>query len=162
VLDEPTTGVDPVSRRDFWKLLARLQREGLTLLLTTPYLDEAERCARVALIDQGRVLTVDSPDALRAAEKGVMVEVVAEPRRAAVDLLRAAPGVAEVEVFGERLHASLPEEAPARAAAAAEALAARLRGAGFAVHTARPTIPSLEDVFIGRIRAREANVEVNP
>ena len=92
VLDEPTTGVDPVSRRDFWKLLARLQREGLTLLLTTPYLDEAERCARVALIDQGRVLTVDSPDALRAAEKGVMVEVVAEPRRAAVERAARGPG----------------------------------------------------------------------
>ncbi len=162
VLDEPTTGVDPVSRRDFWRLLARLQREGLTLLLTTPYLDEAERCARVALIDQGRVLTVDRPDALRAAEKGVMVEVVAEPRRAALDVLRAAPGVAEVEVFGERLHASLPGEAPARRAAVAEALAARLREAGLAVHSARPTTPSLEDVFIGRIRAREANVEVNP
>ena len=120
VLDEPTTGVDPVSRRDFWKLLARLQREGLTLLLTTPYLDEAERCTRVALIDQGRVLTVDAPDALRAAEPGVMVELVAEPRREAVAVLRAAPGVAEVEVFGERLHASLPGEPPARAAAAAE------------------------------------------
>jgi ABC-2 type transport system ATP-binding protein len=162
VLDEPTTGVDPVSRRDFWRLLARLQREGLTLLLTTPYLDEAERCARVALIDQGRVLTVDRPDALRAAEKGVMVEVVAEPRRAALDVLRAIPGVAEVEVFGERLHASLPEEAPGRAAAAALSLAARLREAGLAVHSARPMTPSLEDVFIGRIRAREANVEVNP
>jgi ABC-2 type transport system ATP-binding protein len=164
VLDEPTTGVDPVSRRDFWKLLARLQREGLTLLLTTPYLDEAERCARVALIDHGRILTVDAPDALRAGERGVMVEVVAEPRRDAVASLRAAPGVAEVEVFGERLHARLPDEAPARAAAAAESLAARLRGAGLAVHSARPTTPSLEDVFIGRIRAREAQaaVEVNP
>ncbi len=164
VLDEPTTGVDPVSRRDFWRLLARLQREGLTLLLTTPYLDEAERCTRVGLVDEGRVLTVDRPDALRAAEKGVMVEVVAEPRREAVSVLRGAPGVAEVEVFGERLHASLPDEAPAGAAAAAEALAARLRGAGLVVHSARPATPSLEDVFIGRIRAREAaaTVEVNP
>ena len=67
-----------------------------------------------------------------------------------------------MEVFGERLHASLPEEAPAGAAAAAEALAARLREAGLAVHSARPTTPSLEDVFIGRIRSREPNAEVNP
>ena len=67
VLDEPTTGVDPVSRRDFWRILARLQREGLTLLLTTPYLDEAERCQRVALMDHGRILDVDTPDALRGA-----------------------------------------------------------------------------------------------
>jgi ABC-2 type transport system ATP-binding protein len=156
VLDEPTTGVDPVSRRDFWKLLGRLQREGLTLLLTTPYLDEAERCTRVALIDEGRILTVDSPDALREAEKGVMVEVLAEPRREALTVLRAAPGVAEVEVFGERLHASLPGAPPAGAEAAADALAARLNEAGLVVHSSRPTTPSLEDVFIGRIRAREA------
>jgi ABC-2 type transport system ATP-binding protein len=164
VLDEPTTGVDPVSRRDFWKLLGRLQREGLTILLTTPYLDEAERCTRVALIDHGRLLTVDAPDALRAGERGVLVEVVAEPRRDAVDALRTAPGVAEVEVFGDRLHASLPDEAPDRAAEAAEGIATRLRAAGLAVHSARPTTPSLEDVFIGRIRAREAAVavEVNP
>jgi ABC-2 type transport system ATP-binding protein len=163
VLDEPTTGVDPVSRRDFWKLLARLQREGLTLLLTTPYLDEAERCTRVALVDHGRLLTVEAPDALRAAEPGVMVEVVAEPRRQAITLLREAPGVAEVEVFGERLHASLPDEAPARAAEVASRLAARLREAGLDVRSARPATPSLEDVFIGRIRAREsAASEVNP
>ena len=164
VLDEPTTGVDPVSRRDFWKLLARLQREGLTILLTTPYLDEAERCSRVALIDHGHLLTVAAPDALRAGEPGVMVEVVAEPRRKAVDVLRGIAGVAEVEVFGERLHARLPDEAPARAAAAASRLAERLREAGLEVHAARPSTPSLEDVFIGRIRARESKtaVEVNP
>jgi ABC-2 type transport system ATP-binding protein len=164
VLDEPTTGVDPVSRRDFWKLLARLQREGLTLLLTTPYLDEAERCTRVALVDHGRLLTVEAPDVLRAGERGVMVEIVAEPRRAAVSALRGTPGVAEVEVFGERLHASLPDEAPDRAGEVASRLAARLREAGLDVRSARPTTPSLEDVFIGRIRAREsaAASEVNP
>jgi ABC-2 type transport system ATP-binding protein len=163
VLDEPTTGVDPVSRRDFWKLLSRLQREGLTLLLTTPYLDEAERCTRVALVDHGRVLTVDAPDALRASEEGVMVEVVAEPRREAADALRRAPGVAEVEVFGERLHVRLPGTSRERAHAAAADLAARLAEAGLRVHSARPATPSLEDVFIGRIRARgEAAAEVKP
>jgi ABC-2 type transport system ATP-binding protein len=164
VLDEPTTGVDPVSRRDFWKLLARLQREGLTLLLTTPYLDEAERCTRVALVDHGRLLVVDAPDALRAAEKGVMVEVVAEPRRAALSLLREAEGVADVEAFGERLHARLPGESPTRAAEAASRLEGRLREAGLDVRSVRPATPSLEDVFIGRIRAQEAAaaVEVNP
>jgi ABC-2 type transport system ATP-binding protein len=159
VLDEPTTGVDPVSRRDFWKLLARLQREGLTILLTTPYLDEAERCTRIALIDHGRLLTVDAPDALRAREAGALVEVVAEPRRQAADVLRAVPGVGEVEVFGERLHATLPHASAAEAQGLADSLAARLRESGIRVHSARPTIPSLEDVFINRIRAREA-VEV--
>jgi len=164
VLDEPTTGVDPVSRRDFWRLLARLQREGLTILLTTPYLDEAERCTRVALIDHGRLLSVDAPDALREAEAGVLVELVAEPRRRAVELLRRIPGVAEVEVFGERLHATLPRAPRGEGVHEAEALALALRAAGIEVVSCRPTIPSLEDVFIGRIRAREASraVEVNP
>ena len=155
VLDEPTTGVDPVSRRDFWKLLSRLQREGLTILLTTPYLDEAERCSRVALIDEGRLLTVDAPDALRAAEAGILVEIVAEPRRAAAEALRAAPGVADVQVFGERLHATLPSGVAAEGGEAVSALASRLRAAGVEVLSARSTTPSLEDVFIGRIRARE-------
>ena len=86
VLDEPTTGVDPVSRRDFWRILARLQREGLTLLLTTPYLDEAERCQRVALVDHGRLLNVDAPDALRAEAKGVILEILAEPKRRAAEI----------------------------------------------------------------------------
>ena len=162
VLDEPTTGVDPVSRRDFWKLLARLQREGLTILLTTPYLDEAERCTRVALVDHGRLLTVDAPDALRATEAGVLVEVVAEPRRQAAAVLRTLPGVAEVEAFGDRLHATLPGADPAAAAGLAGELAARLRQAGIDVRSARPTTPSLEDVFIGRIRTREAAPEVTP
>ncbi|HVO11322.1 MAG TPA: ABC transporter ATP-binding protein [Vicinamibacteria bacterium] len=164
VLDEPTTGVDPVSRRDFWKLLGRLQREGLTILLTTPYLDEAERCTRVALIDHGRLLTVDAPDALRAGEPGVMVELVVEPRREALSALRAATGVAEVEVFGERLHATLPGARAEQGRAEAERLAAGLRAAGLRVQSARASLPSLEDVFIGRIRAREGQgqVEVNP
>jgi ABC-2 type transport system ATP-binding protein len=156
VLDEPTTGVDPVSRRDFWKLLARLQKDGLTILLTTPYLDEAERCTRVALVDHGRLLSLDAPDALRASLPGVMIEVVAEPRRLALETLRRLPGVAEVELFGERLHASLPDASAERAPLEAAALAARLRDAGLVVHAARPTTPSLEDVFIGRIRARDA------
>jgi ABC-2 type transport system ATP-binding protein len=154
VLDEPTTGVDPVSRRDFWKLLARLQREGLTILLTTPYLDEAERCTRVALLDHGRVLTVDAPDALRAGEPGVMVEVVAEPRPQAVESLRGLAGVADVEVFGERLHATLPFADARQPEAAAGRIAAHLAEAGLTVHSARPTTPTLEDVFIGRIRPR--------
>ncbi len=164
VLDEPTTGVDPVSRRDFWKLLGRLQRDGLTILLTTPYLDEAERCTRVALVDHGRLLTIDAPDALRAAEPGVMIEIVAEPRRQAAEALRRAPGVSEVEVFGDRLHVTLPGAGAARAQAEADALAAGLRESGLEVRSARPATPSLEDVFIGRIRARDAApaAEVNP
>jgi ABC-2 type transport system ATP-binding protein len=163
ILDEPTTGVDPVSRRDFWRLLALLQRDGLTILLTTPHLDEAERCTRVALMDHGRILTVDTPDALRAAEPGVLVEVVAEPRPRAVELLRGIPGVAEVESFGDRVHATLPGASPGEAERAAGALAEALRNGGVRVLAARPMRPSLEDVFIGRIRAcPAAAAEVDP
>src|SRR5262249_554895 len=79
VLDEPTPGVDPVSRRDFWKILAHLQREGLTLLTTTPYLDEAERCQRIALMDHGRLLTVDAPAHLKEESGEVIVEILARP-----------------------------------------------------------------------------------
>src|SRR5258708_7452173 len=90
VMDEPTTGVDPVSRRDFWRILSRLQAEGLTILLTTPYLDEAERCRRVALMDRGRLLSVSTPEELRAGGQGtrqVMIELIVSPRRRAEDLL---------------------------------------------------------------------------
>src|SRR6185295_17038008 len=96
VLDEPTTGVDPVSRRDFWRILARLQRDGLTLLLTTPYLDEAERCQRVALMDRGRILTVSTPDALRAESAAAIVEILAGPKRRALEILAARHDVADV------------------------------------------------------------------
>ncbi len=152
VLDEPTTGVDPVSRRDFWRILSRLQREGLTILVTTPYLDEAERCRRVALMDHGRLLMMDAPDALRRAAGGALVELIVRPKRAALEWLQARPEVADVQVFGERLHVTLAE-APAGTAARAAELAAGLRGSGLEVLSARDIEPTLEDVFISRIRA---------
>jgi ABC-2 type transport system ATP-binding protein len=153
VLDEPTTGVDPVSRRDFWKLLARLQREGLTVLLTTPYLDEAERCGRVALMDKGRLLTLDAPGNLRSQVEGSFVEVVARPRKRAAEGLRGHPEVADVEVFGDRLHVNLPRVEREGAADAARRLTEHLAASGVEVESARPGLPSLEDVFIRRIRA---------
>jgi len=159
VLDEPTTGVDPVSRRDFWKLLATLQRGGLTLVMTTPYLDEAERCQRVALLDHGRLLAVDDPQSLRRAYRGAIVEVLARPRTTAADILRQDAAVAGVETFGERLHVAL-RQSPADAAAEAERLAAALRRHDVAVEVARPVLASLEDVFIAQIREAEATQEV--
>jgi ABC-2 type transport system ATP-binding protein len=153
ILDEATTGVDPVSRRDFWKLLARLQREGLSILLATPYLDEAERCGRVALLDHGRRLAMDAPEQLREKARASLVEVVASPRRQAAEVLRASPDVTEVEVFGERLHVTLRKERARDAADCAERLVAALEAAGVSVESARCTTPSLEDVFIHEIRA---------
>ncbi|HMK91756.1 MAG TPA: ABC transporter ATP-binding protein [Thermoleophilia bacterium] len=152
VLDEPTTGVDPVSRRDFWKILAGLQRQGLTLLLTTPYLDEAERCQRVGLMDHGRLLTVDAPDAIRASAGGAVLELLAEPKRQALDVLRHETEVGDVESFGERLHVTLPGVRGPAAAAAVRRLTERLELAGVRVQQARAVTPSLEDVFIARVR----------
>jgi ABC-2 type transport system ATP-binding protein len=158
VMDEPTSGVDPVSRRDFWRILSRLQREGLTILLTTPYLDEAERCQRVALMDHGRLLTTSTPDELRTAgqpPRQALVEIIATPKQRAEELLAGRGDVAEVEAFGERLHVTLRGVEPAGAAAAGRRLAAELAAAGVEVHEARPIAPSLEDVFIAKIRAAD-------
>src|SRR5439155_135196 len=80
LLDEPTTGVDPVSRREFWKLLSEFLSQGITILMATPYLDEAERCSRVALLHEGRLLALDTPGALRASLQGDVMEVVAADR----------------------------------------------------------------------------------
>ncbi len=159
VMDEPTTGVDPVSRRDFWRILIRLQGEGLTILLTTPYLDEAERCRRVALMDRGRLLSVSSPEELRKGGQGarqVLIELIVTPKRRAEELLASRPGVAEVEAFGERLHATLDDVDPAAAGDACRRLAEELAAAGIEVHEARAVQPSLEDIFIAKIRADEA------
>jgi ABC-2 type transport system ATP-binding protein len=154
VLDEPTTGVDPVSRRDFWKVLSRLQRAGLTVVLATPYLDEAERCNRVALVHRGELLAMDTPDALRDQEAGALLEIVARPRRRAVEILEKDPAVGEVVTFGERLHVALPGTSRDRAASEQRRLDGLLSGVGVEIQSSRLTRPSLEDVFIRRIEAR--------
>jgi ABC-2 type transport system ATP-binding protein len=143
VLDEPTTGVDPVSRREFWKLLAEFISAGLTIVFATPYLDEAERCSRVALVNAGRILALDQPGRLQDASAGVLLEVVAAPVRDALGVARAAPAVAAVESFGDRLHVRTTDES-----AGGGALRRRLEQAGIAVASIRRVRPSLEDVFI--------------
>ena len=157
LLDEPTTGVDPVSRRDFWQLLGRLRREGLTLLLTTPYLDEAERCQRVALMHRGKLLAVDRPEAVRSSVAGWVVEVVARPRAAAARHLRQHPAVSQVETFGERLHVSIAATSRAAAEGVAGDLGRSLAEAGLEPSTLRTFRPSLEDVFITLIRRAESD-----
>jgi ABC-2 type transport system ATP-binding protein len=128
-------------------------------LLTTPYLDEAERCQRVALMERGRILALDRPAALRASFRGVLVEILAEPRREARRILASLAGVTDIEVFGERLHVHLEASPAETAAREAERLGAALGEQGIAVALARPAAPILEDVFIARIRgtrSREA------
>jgi len=142
VLDEPTTGVDPVSRREFWKLLAEFLAEGLTIIMATPYLDEAERCMRVALISSGRLLAVDDPRRLQAAYAGAVLEVVASPIRRALDVASASLGADRAQLFGDRLHVRVDD------AASGEPLRERLVAAGIDVVQIRRVVPSLEDVFI--------------
>jgi ABC-2 type transport system ATP-binding protein len=148
VLDEPTTGVDPVSRREFWKLLSQFLAQGITILMSTPYLDEAERCSRIALLHEGQVLALDEPGKLRAGLSGTLFEVVASSPRDAQDRLTGKPEIASVQVFGDRLHVWIDH---GDAATAASQLDAAARDAGVDAISVRPIVPSLEDVFIARL-----------
>jgi ABC-2 type transport system ATP-binding protein len=148
VLDEPTTGVDPVSRREFWKLLSEFVSQGITIVMATPYLDEAERCTRVALLHDGRLLALDRPAALRATLPGTLFEVIVDDPKRGLDVLRQAGGVAGVQMFGERAHV-LVDDADAEAS---RRLTTALTTAGLAVTSIRPIPVSLEDVFIARLQ----------
>jgi ABC-2 type transport system ATP-binding protein len=148
LLDEPTTGVDPVSRREFWKLLSEFLDGGLTIVMTTPYLDEAERCARVALLHEGGVLAIDRPAALQAGLEGRLLEVIADTPRPPIDILAALPGVEDVQTFGERAHVRVAEGAQAQGITT---VTAALESRGIHVLTARPMPATLEDVFIALI-----------
>jgi len=150
VLDEPTTGVDPVSRREFWKLLSEFLARGITIVMSTPYLDEAERCGRVALLHEGRTLAVDEPSRLRTLIAGRIVEVMAPGRSDAAALARTLPGVNDVQVFGERLHLTLEGTTDDAVDAVAREIAKTLAGA-----SVRAVPPSLEDVFIATLARKE-------
>jgi ABC-2 type transport system ATP-binding protein len=145
LLDEPTTGVDPVSRREFWKLLSEFLSRGLTIVMATPYLDEAERCARVAMLHQGRLLALDQPSRLQGTLAGQLLEVVTDTPRPPIDLLSRLPGVADVQSFGDRAHV---RAAAGDARALAGDVTAALTAAGIRPLDVRPIGASLEDVFI--------------
>lgn len=148
-LDEPTNGVDPVSRRDFWRILYSLVRDGVTIFVSTSYLDEAERCNRLALLHQGRLLGVGTPDDVKQLMPGSLLEVrTSEPRRTAA-LLREKLAGATVGLFGDRVH--LVTKDAARAGTRARELIA---AAGFELLSLRPIEPSLEDVFVAVLAAQ--------
>jgi ABC-2 type transport system ATP-binding protein len=148
-LDEPTTGVDPVSRREFWHILQSLRKQEITIVMSTPYLDEAERCSRVALLDRGALLRSGTPEELKHAMHGQVVEVVCPGVRRAVELLRSTPGVLEVQAFGDRLHAVVPSAEEGMAA-----MTGALEAAGVPVQAVRAVPPSLENVFISLLTDR--------
>jgi ABC-2 type transport system ATP-binding protein len=145
-LDEPTNGVDPVSRRDFWAILYQLVKDGMTVLITTAYLDEAERCNRVGLMNRGRLIRCDTPSAVRKSIQEECYEVRVPDRRAAREALLHTEGVESVEPAGDVLHLFLKP-----GVTSPERLLELLPEAEF-----RPIAPSLEDVFIALIRKESA------
>jgi len=142
-LDEPTNGVDPVSRRDFWRILYQLLKEGVTIVVTTAYLDEADRCHRVALLHQGRLVACDTPARLRDLMPGVLLEIRTSSARLAARLLREQLADIQVGLFGDRVHLVCND--PVAAERSARAV---LQAGGVAISSLRPIEPSLEDVFI--------------
>jgi ABC-2 type transport system ATP-binding protein len=150
VLDEPTTGVDPVSRREFWKLLSQFLAQGITILMSTPYLDEAERCSRIALLHEGQVLALDEPGHLRSSLSGTLFEVAVPSSREAHDRLAGQRGIGSAQVFGDRLHVWIDNS---DASAAEAALASAATAAGIQPTSVRSIVPSLEDVFIAKLAA---------
>ncbi len=156
-LDEPTTGVDPVSRREFWDILSELHIEGVTILVSTPYMDEAERCSRVGLMYQGELIVCDTPKRVKGLIEGELIELrpVAEDR--GVGLIRRAeaavsnlPGVLEVQTYGDLLHIFVDD-----AAQRTPELEAALASQSIRAEDLRQTHARMEEAFISLIRRQQ-------
>ena len=147
-LDEPTSGVDPISRRAFWDLIYTLASQGTTVFVSTHYMEEAEYCHRLALMNRGRIIALDRPAALRAAMPAPLLEIDAADGPAAAEALGREPGVIEAGLFGRFVHVLVQDAAVARGALP-RALAAR----GVTVRAVREIEPSLEDVFVALVHA---------
>ncbi|MFN8629978.1 MAG: ABC transporter ATP-binding protein [Chloroflexota bacterium] len=143
LLDEPTGGVDPVTRQEFWKLLIRLLAQGRAIIVSTPYMDEAARCTRVGFMFGGRLLVEGTPRELTASFAGHVLELAATPRREAKAVALADPDVEDVLAFGDRFHLRVRD-----AAGPLARLPVALAGAGVATERLRQIAPSMEDVFI--------------
>jgi len=147
-LDEPTLGVDPTSRREFWALLSDLRADqGLTVVVCTPYMDEAERCHRVGLLYEGRLIACDTPAAIKAMVPGEMVELRPSSLFASRDVLRSLDGVLETQAYGDLLHVFV-DRADERLPQMESALAAH----GISVKDARKVVPRMEEAFVSLIR----------
>jgi ABC-2 type transport system ATP-binding protein len=150
LLDEPTFGVDPISRRDLWLILHEMVEEGVTILVSTSYLDEAERCDRVVLLHEGRVLALDTPHALLDLLPGEVVSVEGSKPREIRDLLRGIPGVVSTALFGNSVHAVLVDGVEPTTL-----LGNALESAGFPSAKVTEMEPSLEDVFLHLVSGAE-------
>ncbi len=150
LLDEPTTGVDPVSRREFWDILTELRLQGVTILVSTPYMDEAERCQRVGLMFGGRLVRVDTPQAILRDLPGELVELQPDDTQAAMRALEGLEGVLEVQTYGNLLRVFL-DDAARRLPQVEAALAAH----GIRLGQARSATPHMEEAFLWLIRRQE-------
>jgi len=148
-LDEPTAGVDPVSRRDFWKILSLLQKEGMTVLMSTPYLDEAERCNRVALIHLGKIIAVDTPANVKNSIHKKVLEIVCTPARKAYRVLKENFG-SELQLFGDRINILVGKESQNEGK-----ISEYVINQGIQIIDSRIISPTLENVFIHMITKSE-------
>ncbi|HVN95128.1 MAG TPA: ABC transporter ATP-binding protein, partial [Syntrophorhabdaceae bacterium] len=148
-LDEPTGGVDPVSRRDFWRILYDLLKEEVTIFLSTAYLDEAERCTRIAFIHRGKILLSDAPENIKKSLDVFMIEISATRPRQAGEIISPIPGVLSISAYGDRLHVAV------RQRDVVSLVLDRLNSQGFPVEGHREILPSLEDVFISTVENQE-------
>lgn len=146
-LDEPTTGVDPVSRREFWDILGELHMEGITILVSTPYMDEAERCSRVALMHQGRIIVCDEPERIKRLVTGDLVELRPSDLRLAEQIVAGLDGILEVQTYGDLLHVFVDDLSSRQ-----PSLVAALEAAAVQVIDLRQTRPRMEEAFISLVR----------
>ncbi len=147
-LDEPTSGVDPLSRRSFWELIYQLAGAGTTVFTSTHYMEEAEHCHRLALMNRGRLIALDTPEALKRGAGEPLLEVATAASVRAIAALEGAPGVVRAGLFGRALHVAVAD-----AAEGERAVRRALETAGVEVRSIAPVEPSLEDVFIARVEA---------
>lgn len=143
LLDEPTTGVDPVSRRDFWRVLYELRESGLTIVIATAYMDEAERCHRLALLHQGQLLECDTPQAMRGRLTGKILSLISSNARSLRESVKRMDGVTSVLLVGDRLHIMVDN-----AALRKEAISNHLAANGAAFEQLVESEPTIEDLFV--------------
>jgi ABC-2 type transport system ATP-binding protein len=147
-LDEPTSGVDPISRRRFWDLIYELADRGTTVFVSTHYMEEAEYCHRLALMNRGRLVALDSPAGLRGAAREPLLEIVVDDAMGALTVLESSPGVVRSGLYGRALHVTVRD-----AEASLVLLPRALAAARIGVRAARRIDPSLEDVFVSLVDA---------
>lgn len=147
-LDEPTNGVDPVSRRDFWRILYDLLKAGTTIIVSTSYLDEAERCTRIGLMHKGRIIMKDSPSEIKKSLGMPMIEMWPDNARDAIALIKEINGVTSVSMYGNKLHVAVAGRE------LVETIIAKLRQSGIEIKGQREILPSIEDIFISKVEGQ--------